>query len=122
MGGAVKRLARFLAIVAGLGAVGYLMRDRLVRVPEEPAPPPHFRGPSPNGEPAQPQEATRAALADDLTEINGIGPAYAGRLEEAGITTFRQLAETDVAETAAAIDVGEDQVASWVEQARVRIG
>ena len=29
---------------------------------------------------------------DDLTKISGIGPAFAGRLQEAGITTYQELA------------------------------
>jgi NADH-quinone oxidoreductase subunit I len=33
---------------------------------------------------------------DDLTRIEGIGPEIAGVLQEAGITTFAQLAEVDV--------------------------
>jgi len=30
---------------------------------------------------------------DDLTQISGIGPAFASRLNDGGITTFAQLAE-----------------------------
>ena len=36
------------------------------------------------------------AKPDDLTRIEGIGPKIAGLLQEAGITTFAQLAATDV--------------------------
>jgi predicted flap endonuclease-1-like 5' DNA nuclease len=35
---------------------------------------------------------------DDLTRINGIGPRYAAVLASAGITTYKQLAQTDPAE------------------------
>lgn len=34
-------------------------------------------------------------MADDLTEIQGIGPVIARRLHEAGVHTFRDLAELD---------------------------
>jgi len=37
--------------------------------------------------------ATEATGADKLTDINGIGPVIAGKLEAMGITTFKQIAE-----------------------------
>ncbi|HET6447070.1 MAG TPA: helix-hairpin-helix domain-containing protein [candidate division Zixibacteria bacterium] len=37
-------------------------------------------------------ETAETAEADDLTQIDGIGPTFASRLSEAGITTFAQLA------------------------------
>jgi predicted flap endonuclease-1-like 5' DNA nuclease len=117
----MKRLLRFLGLVAGFAAVAYLLRDRLVRVPEEPTPPPHFRQASPNGETATPRETTAAALADDLTDIVGIGPVYAKRLAASGITSFAELATADIATTAAAVNVAADRVAEWVEQARQRL-
>jgi len=36
------------------------------------------------------------AVADDLTRIEGIGPKISGLLQEAGISTFTQLAGTSV--------------------------
>ena len=40
--------------------------------------------------------ATRdTAAGDDLTKLEGIGPMYAARLNDKGITTFAQLAATD---------------------------
>ncbi len=39
---------------------------------------------------------TPIASADDLTRIEGIGPTVAALLETAGITTFAQLAVTEV--------------------------
>ena len=38
----------------------------------------------------------KAAIADDLTRIEGIGPKISGLLREAGISTFAQLAGTGV--------------------------
>jgi hypothetical protein len=40
-----------------------------------------------------PETGTVTSQADDLTQIDGIGPTFARRLEEAGITTYVQLAE-----------------------------
>ncbi|MEE8330221.1 MAG: helix-hairpin-helix domain-containing protein [Acidimicrobiia bacterium] len=117
----MRRLIRFVGIVTGVAAVAYLMRDKLVRIPEDPTPPPHFKADSPNGETTAPVKATRAMLGDDLTEINGIGPAYSKRLADAGITTFAELIAADVAATAEAVDVSEDQVAGWADQARLRL-
>lgn len=62
-------------------------------------------------------EAPAAAAADDLTKINGIGPAAAKKLTDAGITTFAQLAAIDV-ETFDAVKVKAD----WVEQAKELVG
>jgi large subunit ribosomal protein L21 len=39
-----------------------------------------------------PAKAKAAAGADDLTQLNGVGPAYAKKLAEAGVTTFAQVA------------------------------
>jgi predicted flap endonuclease-1-like 5' DNA nuclease len=57
---------------------------------------------------------------DDLTAIDGIGPAYAGRLNEAGITTFSQLAELSVEEIRDYMKLSESQgdPESWLEQAQ----
>jgi hypothetical protein len=38
-------------------------------------------------------DVTDNAGADDLTAINGIGPTFAKRLQEAGITTYQALAK-----------------------------
>ena len=97
----MKRFARILGILGGIGAIIWAMRDRFISltVPREPEPP-SFRSPpeppvqvaeaSPETEP--PSEETTEP--DDLTEVNGIGPVYAQRLTEAGITTFTELAAT----------------------------
>ncbi len=58
-------------------------------------------------------EAPKAAAADDLTAITGVGPAAAKKLTEAGITTFAQLAAVD-AESFEAVKIKPE----WVEQAK----
>ncbi len=57
--------------------------------------------------------AAAAAGADDLTAITGVGPAAAKKLNEAGITTYAQLAAVDAASFEAAKVKPE-----WVEQAK----
>ncbi len=67
-------------------------------------------------------EATPAADGDDLTQINGIGPVIAEKLNGLGITTFSQIAEMDEARIE---DVNEQlsfkgriEREEWVEQAK----
>ena len=64
---------------------------------------------------AEPASAagTAEGAGDDLTKINGVGPAAAKKLYEAGITTFAQLAALD-ADTFEATKVKPE----WVEQAK----
>jgi polyhydroxyalkanoate synthase len=60
--------------------------------------------------------AERSAGAP-LQSIDGIGPAYAERLTNAGVADADDLAAADPAALAAEIDVGESRVADWVEAA-----
>ena len=62
---------------------------------------------------AEAPKAEAAAAGDDLTAINGVGPAAAKKLADAGITTFAQLAAVDV-DTFDAVKVKPE----WVEQAK----
>ena len=67
--------------------------------------------------------ATRSATAgDDLTTLEGIGPMYAARLNDGGITTFAQLAETDEATLAGLINAPawrRINFANWKTQAEL---
>jgi predicted flap endonuclease-1-like 5' DNA nuclease len=83
-------------------------------------------GPGANLDGAASAESGNAAPAahaesgeDDLTLIRGIGPAFQKRLNDAGITTFAQLADADPQrlEADGIEGVGVD-LASWIEQAR----
>ena len=62
---------------------------------------------------AAPKAEAAVAEADDLKVINGLGPAAEKKLNEAGISTFAQLAALDP-ETFEAVKVKED----WVAQAK----
>ncbi len=60
------------------------------------------------------------AETDDLTELSGIGQAYADDLAAAGIETFDDLAAADVAELATETGISPSRLENWVEQARER--
>jgi predicted flap endonuclease-1-like 5' DNA nuclease len=102
-----KQVLRVGGVVIGLGATVWALRDKLLPAPEIPdGPPPRFRT-----APADP------VAADDLTEVKGIGPVYAQRLVDAGITSFAMLANADVDAVAGAGNVSESRAASWIGQA-----
>jgi predicted flap endonuclease-1-like 5' DNA nuclease len=66
--------------------------------------------------------AAGATTVDDLEIIEGIGPRIAAILRAEGITSFRQLAETDTArldEILIASNLGLADPGSWAEQARL---
>jgi predicted flap endonuclease-1-like 5' DNA nuclease len=60
---------------------------------------------------------------DDLTEIKGIGPAIAERLNALGVRTFAELAAADPEELAEWIGrrpVTADRVREWIAEAKKR--
>jgi predicted flap endonuclease-1-like 5' DNA nuclease len=107
----MKRVIRWLAILGGIGAVMWAMRDRLISIPatREPAHPQFRPAPAPVPLPVS---------ADDLTRIHGIGPVFAARLNAAGITTFAQLSGASASTVAGAAGVPESRAADWISQAR----
>jgi predicted flap endonuclease-1-like 5' DNA nuclease len=61
-------------------------------------------------------------VGDDLTQLEGIGPTYAAKLRERGITTFADLAATDEATLAGIIDAPawrRINYADWIAQAQL---
>jgi predicted flap endonuclease-1-like 5' DNA nuclease len=63
-----------------------------------------------------------AHRGDDLTELEGIGPVYAGKLREAGIASFADLAaadETTLADIIRAPAWRKINYAEWIDQARL---
>lgn len=78
-----------------------------------------YQAPASMAEPEPPAPSTEP---DDLTVIEGIGPKIAGLLQNAGITTFDELAGSDPARLKALLDEAGLQMAdpsSWPEQARL---
>jgi predicted flap endonuclease-1-like 5' DNA nuclease len=66
-----------------------------------------------------------SATADDLTAIDGVGPAYVRALNELGIFTFAELAAQspdDLAERMQSVRVTAERIRreSWIEQAQAR--
>ena len=130
----MKRLVKFLVVVAILAVIAHKVREHLVPAPQEPsAEPPRFRvAPETSDEPVAAEGEgdtgdAGASAADegeptghvaDLTEVKGIGPVYFGRLVEAGITTLEGLAGASAADVAGWAEVSEDAAADWIDQAR----
>ncbi|MGY6661929.1 MAG: 50S ribosomal protein L21 [Glycocaulis sp.] len=65
----------------------------------------------------------KAAGNDDLTQLNGVGPAYAKKLNEAGVTSFAQVAAWKAADLDA-LDAeipgikAKAETGDWVKQAK----
>ena len=106
----IRRLIRFAVLVTAVVTVVWLTRERMLPAPHVPhEPPPHYRSTPP------------APELDDLTAIKGIGPVYASRLSDMGITNFRALADANPETLATAVGSTVDAVADWVTQAAARI-
>ena len=58
-----------------------------------------------------------AVVSEALEEINGIGPVFANRLNEAGIFTFAQLAGTPPDEIAGITGVTRWDPSEWIAEA-----
>lgn len=112
MNRAVRNVVRVAGIVVGVGAAVWAMRDKLLPQPAiSDEPPPRFRtGSGP----------TAATAGDDLTEIKGIGPVYAGRLSDQGMASFAALSAADPTTVAIAAGVPESAAEEWIAQAKSR--
>ena len=62
--------------------------------------------------------AGEATSAEPVDALDGIGPAYAERLGEAGVDTVADLAAADAADLAERTGLGDGRVAGWIERAR----
>ena len=103
----LKQVLRIGGVIVGLGAAVWAMRDKLLPAPEIPdGPPPRFR-----------TADTSATPGDNLTTVKGIGPVYAERLADVGITSFDELVSADAAAVSEAAGVSESTASSWMEQA-----
>jgi predicted flap endonuclease-1-like 5' DNA nuclease len=108
MNHAMKNAIRIAGVVAGLAAAAWAVRDRMLPAPEAPTDtPPRFRTGS-----------TR--IGDDLTEIKGVGPAFASRLSEADIASFADLAKQEANELAEAVNTTPETAQRWIDAATAR--
>ena len=104
----MKRLLRIFAFLGGVGAIGWLIRSRLVgmtlnREPKAPEP--------------VPEPIVDSPPESDLSRISGVAPAQADRLREAGIATVDQLAAADAEDLASRTGLDADDLSSWVNSA-----
>ncbi len=126
-----------MAIIGGIAAIIWAMRDRFVSVAISREPqPPSFRvhekageisppsarpeskpASTTKSEPAVP-EASDSSDRSRVTEVTGIGPVFAGRLAEAGIKNLAELAAARPEKVAAAAQVALSRATDWVEAAR----
>ncbi len=86
-------------LLVGGALVAWAVWQRVQRQLERQAYPSPVREPEPEPETKvepSPTPAEEAPQPDDLTRIEGIGPKVAGLLADAGITTYAQLAKTEV--------------------------
>lgn len=112
MNRAVRNIVRVTGIAVGVGAAIWAMRDKLLPQPAIPdEPPPRFRTGS---------GQTGASEGDDLTGIKGIGPVYAGRLADQGVTSYAALSGADPTAVAIAAGVPESTAEEWIAQAKSR--
>jgi predicted flap endonuclease-1-like 5' DNA nuclease len=131
----IKINRNFLLVLTGIAlgfALGYWLVKRRaawfeISAPEQPlwlpAQPISAKPISPVPSPPQPAppEAPAKREPDDLTLIDGIGPAFARALGDLGITTFAQLAESNPDDLAARIDrltAARIRRDDWVGQAK----
>jgi polyhydroxyalkanoate synthase len=55
---------------------------------------------------------------DDLTQIKGIGPTYAQRLKDAGLTTYTDIANATTDQLRDITRATRSDPADWISQAR----
>lgn len=104
----MKRTAKLLGFIGGAIAILWAMRDRFISVTTSREPEsPHFRAVTP----------TRPA-DKDVSEIDGIGPVFAGRLQDAGLQTVSDLGAASPDRVAEAAGVSAARARAWIEQAR----
>lgn len=116
----VRRIARVVGIIGGIGAVVWAMRDRFISValPREPTPP-AFKVPT---EMATAPTSTTADPPGSITDVPGIGPVYATRLEAIGIATLGDLAGADAEDASHAAQVPVTRAQGWIQAAQALVG
>lgn len=100
----MKRIAKVVGFIGGALAVAWAMRDRFISVATSREPePPAFR--------------TKDSEARPVDSIDGIGPVFAQRLQEAGIKDVESLASANPDQVAEAASVSAARARTWIELA-----
>lgn len=108
---------RYIAPQPEMGETSEQLRTTPLDLAEEASPPDWS---TPEAAYSQPETA-QPFQPDDLTVLEGIGPRISALLQEAGITTYRQLAETDTGRLEGLLLDANLRMAdpgTWPEQAR----
>jgi predicted flap endonuclease-1-like 5' DNA nuclease len=132
-GGFLMMLNRLVLLALGGFLLARWLRERQEQVgpppvmEEEDIPIDRYVAPWPGMEETseQPYTTTQPSQPDDLTVLEGIGPKISSLLQEAGITTYRQLAETDTGRLEGILLDANLRMAdpsTWPEQARLSEG
>ncbi|MFN2189934.1 MAG: helix-hairpin-helix domain-containing protein [Candidatus Promineifilaceae bacterium] len=106
----------WLGFIAALVGVGWLIW--LYRKQREVTPTPLYITGRTAAYPMSDEKPEVPLRQDDLTQIQGIGPSYASRLNEAGIGTYSQLAEANPDDLRQITGVTRWDPTEWIEQAR----
>jgi len=93
-------------------------KAKKIKKPAEPA----KEKPAAKAKPAKEKKAEVPKVADDISLIDGVGPTYKKKLESAGLTTFKQIADLDEAAITKLDEElelkGKIVSGEWVEQAK----
>ncbi len=115
----MKRTTKVTGIVVGVGAgiaaVAWMLRDRLIQPARKGAPPTAaaFR--------VTPPPTRERPDADDLSLIRGIGPVFKARLAAAGISRFDELGTISPERIAEIAGVPATRAREWIDQARLLV-
>lgn len=90
--------------------------SRTVTVPATPATPQAAKPATSSA--SKPAPKAKATGGDDLTQIKGIGPTYAKRLKDAGLTTYTDIANASADELRAITRATAADPADWINEAR----
>ena len=121
----MKKLGALLLVGAAGLILWWKRHDLIPPQSVDQGPAPRFRTSAPPATTAESAPVTSdrdterpgPASDDDLQRVKGIGPVYAGRLADEGITTFAGLINADSNAIADALDVVAEAVDDWKQQA-----
>lgn len=86
----------------------------------EPEPEPDVEATETEAETVEDEPEAETGDGEPVLELKGIGPAYAERLEAAGVTTVADLAAADPDDLAERVDLSAKRVGRWIDRAQDR--